>query len=111
VTPSGSIVWLALEPAAPSPTDWFSILAQYGVLGIGALGLFLVVRDLMKRDQQRADEQVARERERADRLEAQLSRLHETTAEKVIPALVTAAQVIEDTQVLIREMVRDRGRS
>jgi len=110
VIPLGSIVWLAVEPTAPSPTDWFSILAQYGVIGVGLGALGLLVRELMKRDQQRADEQIARERERADRLEAQLSQLHATTADKVIPALVTAAQVIEDTQALVREMARDRGR-
>lgn len=55
--------------------------------------------------------QIKREQDRADRLEAQLTQLHATTADKVIPALVAATQVLEDTQQLIRQLaVRDRDR-
>lgn len=53
--------------------------------------------------------QVRREQDRADRLEAQLMQLHGATADKVIPALVAATQVLVETQQMIRDLSRDRG--
>jgi len=101
VTPFGPIVWLAIEPTAPSPpTDWFSILSQYGVIGLALLALALFAR-----------EQIKREQARADRLETQLMQLHATTADKVVPALVAATQVLADAQEQLRDLARDRGRS
>jgi len=69
------------------------------LIGIVAAALFVFAR-----------QQIRREQERADRLEAQLTQLHGTTADKVIPALVAATQVLEDTQQLLRDLaMRDRG--
>ena len=55
--------------------------------------------------------QIKREQDRAARLEAQLTQLHATTAERVIPALVAATQVLEDAQRMLHDLARDRGRS
>jgi len=99
VTPFGPIVWLAADPGV-TPTYWWEMLSQYGVLGLVAAALFLFSRGQIKREQ-----------ERADRLEAQLTQLHATTAEKVVPALVAATQVLADAQEQLRDLARDRGRS
>ncbi len=85
------LVWAADSPAIP--TDWLAVISQYGVLGITTGALFLFARAQIKREQ-----------DRSDRLEAQLTQLHAATADKVIPALVSATQVLQDTQYVIREL-------
>ena len=76
-------------------------LAQYGSLGALAsalvAGQLLVLRYVL-----------APERDRANRLEAELARLNETIQEKSIPALVEAARVVAESQVLLRDIQRER---
>jgi hypothetical protein len=83
----------------PRTPSTFSRSTEFLMPGIVAAALFVFAR-----------QQIRREQERADRLEAQLTQLHGTTADKVIPALVAATQVLEDTQNLLRDLaMRDRG--
>lgn len=76
-------------------------LAQYGSLGALAsalvAGQLLVLRYVL-----------APERDRANRLESEVARLNETIQEKSIPALVEAARVVAESQVLMRDIQRER---
>lgn len=76
-------------------------LAQYGSLGALAsalvAGQLLVLRYVL-----------SPERDRANRLELEVARLNETIQEKTIPALVEATRVVAESQVLLRDIQRER---
>jgi hypothetical protein len=84
--------------AASDVSDSF---AQYGSLGALAsalvAGQLLVLRYVL-----------SPERERANRLEAEVARLNETIQDKTIPALVEATRVVSESQVLLRDIQRER---
>lgn len=71
--------------------------AQFGVTGvIAVLGIVF------------AKGAYQRERDRADRLETENQRLHETLAERVIPALLSASRAAEESAELLAAMQRER---
>lgn len=88
-----------LAEAATDPVN-LGILAQYGVLGLVAGGLFVFAKVSYRR-----------ETERADRLEAEVVRLNNLIIERVIPALTSAAQAVEEATALLRDVQREREMS
>jgi hypothetical protein len=94
----GMALRLAAE-VTPDPVN-FGILAQYGLLGFVAAGAIVFGRVSYKR-----------EIDRSDRLEAEVTRLNSLIIERdnmiidrVIPALTSAVQVVEEATRLLREM-------
>lgn len=94
--------YVALHFVADAASDPLNlgILAQYGILGLVAGGLFIFSKSSYKR-----------ETERADRLEAEVTRLNALIIERdnmvmdrVIPALTSAVQVVEEATRLLRDM-------
>jgi len=83
--------------ADPTGAVDLSVFAQYGVLGILTLMLIFFARGAYQR-----------ERDRADRLETEVQRLHELILDKVIPALQSASQAAEDSTALLQAMQRER---
>ncbi len=74
-----------------------TVFAQFGAVGaIAVMGIWFA----------RGAHQ--RERERADRLEAEVQRLHELMLERVIPAMTSASRAAEESAALILSMQRDR---
>ena len=92
---------LAMTQVQPSggSTDVLGNLLQYGVLGILAIILIVFANNAYKR-----------EASRADRAEAEVARLNNVIAEKVVPALVTASNSLRDSQFMIRELSEERDR-
>jgi hypothetical protein len=88
-------VWLAVGPTSPD----LAIFAQYGVLGVFAMGLAVFARGAVKREQ-----------DRGDRLEAENRRLNEAIQDRVIPALNNATRAAEQSTELLRDMQRDMQR-
>jgi len=88
---------LTLHFMAESASDPINlgILAQYGILGLVATGLFIFSKSSYKR-----------ETDRADRLEAEVTRLNNLIIDRAIPALTAAAQAAEDATRLIRDLQR-----
>jgi hypothetical protein len=72
-------------------------LTQYGVLGVFAILLIIFARTAYKR-----------EVDRADRLEAEVNRLNALLADKAIPGLTLATQVMEESAALMRDLQRER---
>lgn len=91
IPPESLTLIAAAGDSAQSPTS----LVQYGVLGIivAALGPFAYVA-------------YKREAARADRLEVRLDEMHRANTEKIIPALLSATEVIRDTEQLVRDIAR-----
>jgi hypothetical protein len=83
-----------LSEAAADPIN-FGILAQYGLLGFVAAGAIVFGRVSYKR-----------EIDRADRLEAEVTRLNNLIIERAIPALTSAAQAADAATRLLRDMQR-----
>lgn len=88
-----------VSEAASDPIN-LGILAQYGLLGFVAAGAIIFGRVSYKR-----------EIDRSDRLEAEVNRLNSVIIERdnmiidrVIPALTSAVQVVEEATRLLREM-------
>lgn len=88
-----------MTPHAADPTGALdlSVFAQYGVLGILVLILIYFAKNAHQR-----------ERDRGDRLEAEVQRLHELMLDRVIPALTAAAQAAEQSAELLAAMQRER---
>ena len=74
-----------------------TVFAQYGILGIIAAILIWFARGAHQR-----------ERERADRLEAEVQRLHMLMLDRVIPALTSATNAAEESTALLAAMQRER---
>lgn len=96
-----------LVAADPGATG-LGLLAQYGVLGLFAALLVVFARTAIKRDADRSETAYKREVERADRLEAEVTRLNTSIQEKAIPALLAAATAINECTELLRDQQRDR---
>ncbi len=83
--------------AEPGSTVDFGLFAQFGVVGvIAAMGIVF------------AKGAYARERDRADRMEAENKRLNELILDRVIPTLMSASRVGEETTELLRAIQRER---
>lgn len=76
--------------AAEDPVT--GVLVQYGAVGVIAILGILVSRVLFNRLNQALDRETAR----ADRLEAELSKLNETVRTEYVTTLATAAQAIQN---------------
>ncbi len=87
-------VWAA--DAGGSPID-LTVFAQYGILGVIAAMLIWFARGAHQR-----------ERDRADRLEAEVQRLHALMLDRVIPALTSATNAAEESAALLGAMQRER---
>jgi hypothetical protein len=94
----GVVVKLAADVAA-DPVN-FDVLAQYGLLGFVAAGAIIFGRVSYRR-----------EIDRADRMEAEVTRLNGVIIERdnmiidrAIPALTSAAQAVAEATRLLREL-------
>ncbi len=90
--------WFAAEESSGGGgVGDLGVLAQYGVLGVFAVLLILFAKISYKR-----------ETERSDRLEQEVVRLNNLIIERVIPALSSATNVVEDATELLRAVQRER---
>lgn len=87
---------LAAETGGAGGLD-FTIFAQYGVLGVFAGMLVWFAKGAHQR-----------ERERGDRMEAEVQRLHALILDRVIPALTSATKAAEESTELLTAMQRER---
>ena len=83
------------------PSD---VLLQYGALGVMVIAAGAIIRVLFQRETAAHE----REKERADRMEAEVSRLNAVIQEKLLPILHDATQAI--SEALHQEQRKDRGR-
>lgn len=74
-----------------------AVFAQYGILGIIAAMLIWFAKGAHQR-----------ERDRADRLEAEVQRLHALMLDRVIPALTSATNAAEESTQLLNALQRER---
>jgi hypothetical protein len=74
-----------------------AVFANYGVVGVVAAILIWFAKGAHQR-----------ERDRGDRLEGELQRLHEVMMERVIPALSAATRTAEESASLLASMQRER---
>lgn len=86
--------WLTAEPSGALDV---SVFAQYGVLGILAGMLIWFAKGAHQR-----------EKDRSDRLEDEVKRLHELMLDRVIPALTSAAAAAEQSAALLNTLQRER---
>lgn len=73
------------------------LFAQYGVLGVLCAGLILFARGAYQR-----------ERDRADRHEEEIKRLHDLMIDKVVPALTAGTTTIEEAVKVLSSIQRER---
>jgi hypothetical protein len=101
---------LAAEAGPPGIND----LAKYGPLGVFSLALlwfaWWVIRTDRASAQQFAEQCWKRETERADRLEAEVTRLNGFIQEKAIPAMLASATAVSEATEMVREDRRGRRR-
>lgn len=102
-----------LAAVAPGPAAW--VLAQVGnasrpeLWAVGsALGAFLVT--LLSGKVVVPTFAYSRERDRADRLEAEVGRLHAENASRVIPALEAQSVAIRESSAMVKEAIAALGR-
>ncbi len=88
---------LFIAAADPSGAVDLAVFANYGVVGVVAIILIWFARGAHQR-----------ERDRSDRLEAEVQRLHEVMIERVIPALTSASRAAEESAALLAAMARER---
>lgn len=88
---------LAAQLNTDGGVDIVNVFAQYGILGLGFLGLALFARGAYKR-----------ESDRADRLEGKNDKLNNLILEKIIPLLESATRSNEDSTELLRAIQRER---
>ncbi len=86
-----------MAAADPGTGVDLAVLTQYGVLGIFAILLIIFARTAYKR-----------ETDRADRLEAEVTRLNTLIAEQAIPGLTLATQALDESTQLIKDLHRER---
>jgi len=92
----GLLTQLVLAAAAAGEGPDYSVLAQYGVLGVFATLLVWFAKFM-----------ISRETARADRLESEVVRLNSVIQEKVIPALMSATGAVEESTEMLRDLQRD----
>lgn len=83
------------DPGVPAVIT--ASLLQYGILGIFAGLMLILVRTLLKREQ-----------ERSDTLAAEVTRLNTLIQDKAIPALVLATSAITESQRLLQAIQYQR---
>lgn len=74
-----------------------TVFAQYGILGVIAAMLIWFAKGAHQR-----------ERDRADRMEAEVQRLHAVMLDRVIPALTSATSAAEESTALLQSWQRER---
>jgi hypothetical protein len=94
--------------AAESSGADFAGLAQYGVLGIFAAVMLVVLKGAYQREKDRSDAAYQRERDRGDRLEGEVQRLNAVIQDRVIGALTTATAAVQDSTELMTVMAREQ---
>lgn len=94
----GALYGVALHLLAADPADPLSLglLAQYGLLGFVAAGAIVFGRVSYKR-----------EITRADRLEAEVTRLNNLIIDRALPALTAAASAAEQQTAVVRDMQQE----
>lgn len=92
------LVILAAEPTSVDMT-----LLQYGAIGVIAVVALAAVRVLFKRETAAYD----REKDRADRLEAELTKLNQTIQERYLVALNDATRAVADALTKLSQVRRD----
>jgi len=80
------------------------VLLQYGALGVMVIAAGAIIRVLFQRETAAYE----REKERADRMEAEVSRLNAVIQERMLPILHDATQAI--SEALHEEQRKDRRR-
>jgi len=95
---------VSLFVLAADPTSVDSTLLQYGAIGVIAVVALLAVRVLFKRETEAYD----REKERADRLEAELTKLNQAIQERYLVALNDATRAVADALSRLGQTRRDR---
>ncbi len=99
VTVTAPVVTQAVTGSVLDPNSFAAVFLQWGVVGVVAfLGLLFAYKANQKTEA------------RADRLEAQLSNLHQETRDKIIPALVASTQTNGEVAEVLRDLLRDRDR-
>ncbi len=88
---------LAFVYAADAGAVDIGLFAQYGILGILCAGLIVFARGAYQR-----------ERDRADRHEEEIKRLHDTMLDKVVPALTAGTNTIEEAIKVLSSLQRER---
>lgn len=73
------------------------LFAQYGVLGVLCAGLIWFAKGAYQR-----------ERDRADRHEEEIKRLHDLMLDKVVPALTAGTNTIEEAVNVLSSIQRER---
>jgi hypothetical protein len=89
--------WVYYAASADGGTDGLALFAQYGVLGVVAAILLGYARTSSKR-----------ESDRADRLEAEVTRLNDFIAGEVIKAVTTSTLAVTEAQKLMADMQQER---
>jgi hypothetical protein len=83
------------------PSD---VLLQYGALGVMVVAAGAIIRVLFQRETAAYE----REKDRADRMEAEVSRLNAVIQDRMLPILHDATQAI--SEALHQEQRKDRNR-
>lgn len=91
-------MWFAAADGSAA-FDVTSVFLQYGVLGVVAGLLIWFAKGAHQR-----------EKDRSDRLEAEVQRLHELIIDRVIPALSSATTAAQESADLLAATQRERER-
>ncbi len=91
------VIFKAASDAVLSPDSFTAVFLQYGVVGAIALGGMWFAYRSNKRTEARAD-----------RLEEQLSALHQETRKDIIPALIASTETNAEVAQVLRDFMRDR---
>lgn len=83
------------------PSD---VLLQYGALGVMVIAAGAIIRVLFQRETAAYE----REKDRADRMEAEVSRLNAVIQERMLPILHDATQAISEALHQEQQQRRDR---
>lgn len=92
----GCPLWPFAADAGSGSID-LAVFAEYGVLGVIAMILIWFARGAHQR-----------ERERADRMEEENRRLNALILDRVIPALTSATNAVEESAELLNAIQRER---
>ena len=92
-----------MVPLLIQATEADASLLQYGAIGIIAAIALGAVRVLFKRETTAYD----REKDRADRLEAELTKLNSAIQERYLVALNDATRAVADALTKLTQMKRD----
>lgn len=99
-----------VETTTPSSSPDLSSFLQYGIVGLVALLALGAVRVLYNRDVTQRDAAYAREKDRADRLESELSKLNNAVQTQIFEALSEANKAVADAIAATQVAPKPRGR-